>query len=156
MILLSLLTGILELGMCPPGLADVCHTANYLLFRSFFFLPPTLHSHRLLSTISIPCLILSDVARNVKSSFPLVGFHFQLQSTSWSEPVPARTADTPGWLRPAVTNMVSRYHSSACLSPTLSFQHTGERSKAANLTADASQALVEFPYIAVGRRKSIP
>lgn len=94
-IILSLLTGILELGICPPGLADVWHTTNYLLFRSFFFLPPPLHSHRLLSTIEIPWLILSDVARNVKSNLGLVGFPFQLQNTSRWESSALQGLQTP-------------------------------------------------------------
>lgn len=126
-IILSLLTAVLELGICPLGLADVWHTTKYLLFRSFFLFTTNF------TFPQAPFYNMNSLTDTFRCSQK---WKIKLNSCGLSvpaaeqilirQPLPARITNTPVWFRPAGTNMASSYHSSAWL-PTTPFQHAQNR-----------------------------
>lgn len=69
-----------------------------------------------------------------------------------SQPLPARI-QIPVWLRPAA-NMASRYHSSAGLSPTPSFQHTQNKRAKLQISMQMLLKLWQCSHIAVGEKEA--
>lgn len=119
--LLSLLTEILELGICPPGLEDVWHTTNsavqIIFLSTTYFTVPQAPFYNI---NSLPDPFRCSQKCQIKLSS--CGLSLAAAEHILLRACPCRTANTPGCLRPAGTNMARSCHSSAWLSPAPSCQ----------------------------------